>query len=125
MFFTGDFNAHSQLWWTNGDTTPEGQDIGDLFSSLNLSQIISEPTNFTPHKSPTCIDLIFTDQPNLVLQSGTRPSLDPKWHHDIIYCMINYKIPSLKRSGPTGRSPALAVQKEPTHSDAKNTGPTS
>ena len=42
MFFTGDFNAHSKLWWTNGDTNPEGQDIADLFSALNLSQIISE-----------------------------------------------------------------------------------
>ena len=56
-FCTGDFNAHSQLWWTNGDTTPEGQHIGDLSLSLNLSQIISEPTNFTLHKNPTCIDL--------------------------------------------------------------------
>ena len=64
-----------------------------MFTSLNLSQVISEPTNFTPHKNPTCIDLIFTDQPNLVLQSGTRPSLDPKCHHDIIHCRINYKIP--------------------------------
>ena len=23
-FFTGDFNAHSQFWWANGGTTPEG-----------------------------------------------------------------------------------------------------
>ena len=53
MFITGDFNAHSKLWWTGGDTTKEGQDINDLFSSLNLSQVISEPTNFTPHKNPT------------------------------------------------------------------------
>ena len=81
------------MWWTNGDTTPEGKRIEDLMSSLNVSQVISEPTNFTPHKNPTCIDLIFTDQANLVLQSGTRPSLDPKCHHDIIHCKINYKIP--------------------------------
>ena len=93
MFFTGDFNAHSRLWWPAGDTTPEGHEIEEFFSSINLSQIINEPTNFTPNKKPTCIDLIFTDQPNLVLNSGTRPSLDTKCHHDIIHCKINYKIP--------------------------------
>ena len=24
VFFTGNFNAHSQFWWPDGDTTPEG-----------------------------------------------------------------------------------------------------
>ena len=27
MFFTGDFNAHSQLWWPNGDTTPHLKEL--------------------------------------------------------------------------------------------------
>ena len=49
MFFTGDFNGHSQQWWTDGDSNPEGNDMEDLFNSLNLSQIISEPTNFEPY----------------------------------------------------------------------------
>ena len=48
MFLTGDFNAHSQFWWPEGDTTDEGTDI-ELFSKLGLSQVISEPTNFEPH----------------------------------------------------------------------------
>ena len=61
--------------------------------SLNLSQIISEPTNFTPNKRPTCIDLIATDQPNLVLDSGSRASLDSCCHHQIIHCKFNFKIP--------------------------------
>ena len=81
-FFTGDFNAHSQMWWPEGDTNPEGHEIEDLFSSLNLSQIITEPTNFTPHKRPSCINLIATDQPNLILDSGTLPSLDSVCHHN-------------------------------------------
>ena len=71
-FFTGDFNAHSKLWWSDGVTTPEGRQIEDLFTSLGLSQIISEPTNFEPSCNPSCIDLIVTDQPNLILDSGTR-----------------------------------------------------
>ena len=84
-FFTGDFNGHSQFWWPNGDTTPEGKEIEELFSSLSLSQVISEPTNFTPGKNPSCIDLIVTDQPNIILDSGTRASLDSKCHHQIIH----------------------------------------
>ena len=51
VFFTGDFNAHSEYWWIDGDTTPEG----------------SEPTNFESNKNPSCIDLLITDQPNLIL----------------------------------------------------------
>ena len=54
---------------------------------------MSEPTNFTPGKNPSCIDLIVTDQPNLILNSGTRPSLDSKCHHQIIHSKINFKIP--------------------------------
>ena len=93
VFYAGDFNGHSQFWWPNGNTTPEGSKIEDLSSFLGLTQLISEPTNFEPHKTPTCIDLIFTDQPNLVLDSGTRSSLDPLCHHQITYCRFNHKIP--------------------------------
>ena len=92
-FYTGDFNGHSQNWWSDGDTTPEGKKIDEMFFELNLSQVISEPTNFTPGKNPSCIDLLVTDQPNLILNSGTRPSLDPKCHHQIIHGKINFKIP--------------------------------
>ena len=92
-FFTRDFNAHSQYWWPDGDTTPEGTEIEHLLSSLGLSQVICEPTNFEPNKKPSCIDLVITDQPNLVLDSGTRASLDPYCHHQIIYCKVNFRIP--------------------------------
>ena len=93
-FFTGDFNAHSKYWWwPDGDTTTECSEIEFLSSSLGLSQVISEPTNFEPNKNPSCIDLVFTDQPNLILDSGTRASLDPYCHHQIIYCKVNFDIP--------------------------------
>ena len=93
-FFTGDFNAHSQFWWPDGNSTPEGRAIEHLLTSLGLSQVISEPTNFEPNKKPSCIDLVvITDQPNLILDSGTRSSLDPFCHHQIIYCKVNFRIP--------------------------------
>ena len=65
--FTGDFNAHSKYWWTDGDRTPEGSEIEHLLSSLVLSQVISEPTNFEPNKNPSCIDPVITDQPKFIL----------------------------------------------------------
>ena len=96
MFFTGDFNAHSSDWWSDGGTNPEGREISSLLDSLNLEQLINEPTNFTPGKNPTCIDLIATDQPNLILEQGTRSSLDPTCHHQIIFCKANLKTPPSK-----------------------------
>ena len=92
-FFVGDFNAHSQNWWPDGDTNEEGQQIDDLTSSLSLHQLIMEPTNFEPNKIPSCIDLIFTDQPNIVMESGVRPSLDNLCHHQITFCKLNLHIP--------------------------------
>ena len=92
-FFTDDFNAHSQSWWSDGDSTNERIEIDSLFTSLGLTQVISEPTNFGPNKNPSCIDLIITDQPNLILDCGIRASLDPFCHHQIIYCKVNFRIP--------------------------------
>ena len=93
MFFTGDFNGHSQQWWPGGDSTLEGNSIEDLTTMLGLTQLINEPTNFEPNKNPSCIDLVFTDQPNLVLESGTHTFLDPYCHHQITHCRFNFKIP--------------------------------
>ena len=36
--------------------------------------------------------LIFTNQPNLVVDSGTHPSLHPNCHHQIIQCKINLQV---------------------------------
>ena len=93
VFYTGDFNAHSFNWWLQGDDTNEGIELDKLMSNLNLSQIISEPTHFREHCLPSCIDLIITDQNNLVLNSGVRSSLDPTCKHQITFCKINFLIP--------------------------------
>ena len=73
-------------------TTPEGTKIYELFTKLGLSQLISEPTNFEHHKNPSCIDLVITDRPNIILDSGTRASLDSYCHYQIVHCKINFRI---------------------------------
>ena len=92
-FFKGDFNGQSQTWYPGGATTPEGSEIENLLSNLGLYQVVSEPTNFEPNKKPTCIDFIITDQPNLILNTGTRPSPDSFCHHQIIHCKANFNLP--------------------------------
>ena len=80
-------------------TSAEGTAIEQLTSQMGLNQLLNEPTNFEPNKNPSCIDLIFTDQPNCVIESGTRSSLDNFCHHQITYCRMNFQLPppSFKR----------------------------
>ena len=50
--------------------------------------------------SKSCIDLIFTDQPNLIIESGVHPSLHEQCHHQIIYGKIsvsNIALPPYRR----------------------------
>ena len=96
MLFAGDFNAHSKSWYADGDTNSEGIQLDTLFSDLGLSQLISEPTHTRENCNPTCIDLILTDQPNLIMEPGVRPSLDPSCKHQITLCKLNLKIPPLR-----------------------------
>ena len=87
----GDFNARSKSWWQNDVTSNEGTKIDALTSYHGLHQLISQPTHLLANSS-SCIDLIFTDQPNLVTDCGIHPSLHPNCHHQIIYCKLNLKI---------------------------------
>ena len=41
MFFAGDFNGKSHLWWPDGDGTPGGRELDDMFTSLDLSLSLS------------------------------------------------------------------------------------
>ena len=62
----GNFNARSTTWWPDDITSPEGTDINSLTIMHGLHQLISDPTHLLLNWS-SCIDLIFTDQPNLEL----------------------------------------------------------
>ena len=117
-FLTGNFNAHPQFWWSDGDIIPEGREIEDLFTSLGLSQIICEPRNFEPNCNPSCIDPVVTDQPNLILDSGTRESLDPFCHHQIIHCRVKFRIslppPFERKSWNYNRANSTAIKRSMT-----------
>ena len=42
--------------------------------------------------SSSCIDLIFKNQPNFVIDSGVYPSLHPNSHHQIAFSKLSLKI---------------------------------
>ena len=42
--------------------------------------------------SSSCIDLKFTSQPNLVIESGMHSSLHLYYHHQITYAKFNLKV---------------------------------
>ena len=87
----GDFNARSKNWWVGDTQTCEGSRIDSLTTSCGFRQLTSEPTHILKSSSPY-IDLIFTDQPSLIIDSGTPPSLHPNCHHKIIHCKTDLRI---------------------------------
>ena len=87
----GDFNAKNTAWW--GDTTDyPGESISNITGLHGLLEIINQPTHFYPGKNPSCIDIIFFSQPNLISESGVTPSLLPQCHHDITYAKIDLNV---------------------------------
>ena len=69
----------------------EAPQVDSLTTSYGLSQIISDPTYILPNSS-SCVDLIFTNQPNLVPENGVYPSLHPKCHHQIVFAKLNLNV---------------------------------
>ena len=91
LLVTGDFNARNSSWWKNNCVTREGNKIKSLTCSYGLSQLISDSTHI-PQNSSSCINLIFTNQPNLVTDCGLHLSLHPNCHHQIVFSKLNLKI---------------------------------
>ena len=91
VIILGDFNAKLNKWKTDDLDTKEGIKIDEVTSSFALSQIISGPTHILAN-STSCIDLIFTNHPDLVINSGIHSSIHPNCHHQIIFAEVDFKI---------------------------------
>ena len=87
----GDFNARSSNWCKYDTSNNEGVQIDSVTSIHGLEQLIHKRTHILSNSS-SCIDLIFTNQQHLVIDSGTHPSLHPNCHHQIIHCKINLQV---------------------------------
>ena len=74
MVSLGDFNGKSSNWYVQIITSNEGRKIEVVTSQNGLHQEINEVTHIL-NNSPSCIDLIFNSQPNLLIESSVHPSL--------------------------------------------------
>ena len=79
LLVTGDFNARNSSWWKNNCVTREGNKIKSLTCAYGLSQLISDSTHILQNSS-SCINVIFTNQLNLVIDFGVHLSLHPNCH---------------------------------------------
>ena len=89
---TGDFNARSSKWWSLDKENAERREISSLTSACCYGQIINQPTHITKESS-SCIDLVFTTNPNLIRNTGVDLPLFDKCHHSLIYGLTDFKLP--------------------------------
>ena len=87
----GDFNSRCSSWWSNDIKTTEGLKLFLSTSSNRFPQLIHDPTHIQANSS-SCIDLVFTDQPNLLVNSGVHASFHPNCHHQIVHSSFNLNI---------------------------------
>ena len=84
MIILGDFNKN----WLERVSLKDN----NLFSSINLMQIITEPTR-VDRKFSTILDWILVTHPDRIIKSGVLP--DSLSHHSIIFCVWKTKVPRL------------------------------
>ena len=88
VLIIGNLNAKSSNWSSSDITTAESAQLNYLTSLYGRKQVITEPTHIL-ESSASCIDLIFTNQPNIVMDSEELSSLHENCHHQIIYLKLN------------------------------------
>ena len=91
MTAIGDFNAKFSSWYNKDKTSFKGNTIENVTSQLGLHHLINERTHILLNSS-SCIDLIFTSEPNMVIESGVHSSLHSSYHHQIVFAKFNLKI---------------------------------
>ena len=75
-----DFNVNSSNWYYYNKSSSEGNAVDNITKQYGLGQVIKEAAHILDNYS-TCIDLIFTSQPNLIIEFGIHLSLHTNCHH--------------------------------------------
>ena len=89
---TLDFNGKCSKCHSFDTSDNIGKELDTITLTAGYSQIIDKPIHFT-NNSSSCIDLIFTSNPSILVDSGIEKSLSSSCHHDIIYGKINFRVP--------------------------------
>ena len=75
-----DFNAKFNKSCSTDETTHKATRLDNLTSQYGLTQLLKEPTDISDNYR-SCIDLIFTSQPNLVIYFDIHSSLNENYYH--------------------------------------------
>ena len=110
VIITGDFNRRSHQWWGSDTENEDGRIFEPLASDLGFWQLISEPTHLMG-QSKSCLDLIFTGQPNLFLENGVHSTLKEQCHHQIVYGKLPVKNLAPRRVWFYNRADKLLIKK--------------
>ena len=90
MLIRDDFNGRSSSLWSGNVNNIEVTRLESITSFHGLHEVINETTPIP--SSLFCIDLIFTNKPNIIKNSGVHPSLHRNCHHKIIFEKANIEI---------------------------------
>ena len=82
MVVLGDFSAKLKYWYTNDSTNFEGSKNDFLTPSFGFHQILKKVIDIL-NNSCSCIDIIFTTQLYLVIESGVHSSLSGSCHRAV------------------------------------------
>ncbi|XP_045466575.1 uncharacterized protein LOC123675273 [Harmonia axyridis] len=100
VFIVGDFNLGDIREWPvsrlPSANSPSFLFIDMLFNS-NLQQLVEKPTRYRANQTPTCPDLIFTNDPDMVSDIRYGPPLG-KSDHLVLSTQLQLRIPSLKNN---------------------------
>ena len=91
LAITGDFNDRCLEWDSEHSDSELGTRLLNIVSQNNLFQLINEPTRSTEYTN-SLLDLIITDSPGLVLDSGTLPPISNS-DHAVIYAKLALSFP--------------------------------
>ena len=81
LLIMGDFNCPLINWSTlSSPNSGFSQSLLHLTIKLSLTQHVSFPTKFRPGLSPSCLDLIFTNEPSMIDTVRSLPPLGKSDH---------------------------------------------
>lgn len=74
VLISGDFNDRCTQWDSDHQNSELSNKLVDTLNATNLHQIITEPTRITLNNA-NILDLIITDSPGYIMDSGTLPPI--------------------------------------------------
>ena len=89
VVLTGDFNDRAVIFYEDHQTSELGNKLRDLVVCNNLFQLIDQPTHFT-QTSAYILDLMITDSPGYVCESGTLLPIS-ELHHVPVFAKFTFQ----------------------------------